>query len=613
MKHSGIFTKTILTVVLCIVICFCFSAVAFAQTASDITLAVITDKESYESKEQIEVSLIAKNISAEPLYNVCLKADVPSGFKIEGDQKDYKKISVLNPNETLEFTSVLRQKSVVIETPKTGDSKVTLFITLGVMLLVWVALAIIVKINDRKARGMLSMVLCIALAGGSAFVVADAATSYVKAEKNITVNGKTVTVGGTAEYAKEGNLNTPQVPENDIPKVELSTDDSLQTFAAALGTEVKANAEYKEYIEIDGLFMGTWADEKCEKCGAETIYDFINVIKNDNNKNVTLFGMCIGDSLDKVNQKIKESNNALYFGGKEINGDGEYRGDNYEAPFILNIKDGVLASYELRKGYTSSSCDCEYEQYVAPLMIEFKNGESKVVDLEADGDPETIVFTFTETSNDEIEANLTIKRSDGSSISEKFYGFYFMKVFALKLDPSSGVMTLAYNTEHDPAGYKFGLFDYKNGKLHDLFYANAEFIKISNDNAVTICERVECFGTYFGYCNYKLKDGRMIATKDQETIIPTPSNKDDLEWRILTIKSDLPVTFIENGVEEKGTILKGEQIYITKITENFTKAHFSTSDDMCSGYINFEYVDGYRCYIDGKSEFVYFEDLPYSG
>lgn len=111
-------------------------------------------------------------------------------------------------------------------------------------------------------------------------------------------------------------------------------------------------------------------------------------------------------------------------------------------------------------------------------------------------------------------------------------------------------------------------------------------------------------GTYSSEMPHALtEDGGL---EPLEEIFPIET---DYEWHRLTTVRELPVTI--DG--QKTTLPAGTQINI-EATDNVGTVWFHTADDTASGEIHYEREeDDYQLYIDGVSEYEYFEAIPYAG
>ncbi|MCD8335104.1 MAG: YobA family protein [Clostridiales bacterium] len=118
---------------------------------------------------------------------------------------------------------------------------------------------------------------------------------------------------------------------------------------------------------------------------------------------------------------------------------------------------------------------------------------------------------------------------------------------------------------------------------------------------------VDVLGSYDSYRDYVIDDGGALQATSDVCEIPT----DDSDWHLLTVTKELPVTL--DG--QKATLPAGTQLRITG-TDNQATAYFRVEDTGAEGSIAYTRGEGdeaYLLYIDGVSEYDYFEMLPYAG
>lgn len=114
-------------------------------------------------------------------------------------------------------------------------------------------------------------------------------------------------------------------------------------------------------------------------------------------------------------------------------------------------------------------------------------------------------------------------------------------------------------------------------------------------------------GTYHSWMRYALgEDGNLTALDDIYRI------ESNMEWKGLVVTKELPVTV--DGQEI--TLPVGSRLHVTA-TDNDSTVWFEGEDASgapVEGEIHFEWrEDDFGLYIDGVSEFEYFEDIPYVG
>ncbi len=118
---------------------------------------------------------------------------------------------------------------------------------------------------------------------------------------------------------------------------------------------------------------------------------------------------------------------------------------------------------------------------------------------------------------------------------------------------------------------------------------------------------VDVLGSYDSYMDYVIDDAGALQPTGDIYEIPT----DDSDWHLLTVTQELPVTL--DG--EAATLPVGAQLRLTG-TDNQGTACFQLEDTGETGSIAYTRGEGdeaYLLYIDGVSEYDYFEMLPYAG
>jgi len=125
---------------------------------------------------------------------------------------------------------------------------------------------------------------------------------------------------------------------------------------------------------------------------------------------------------------------------------------------------------------------------------------------------------------------------------------------------------------------------------------------------LTLRVHLDALGTYSAYMDYVIaENGELLQTEDIFEI-----RQDGYTFRILTVTKDLPVT-MDSG--EAAVLPAGTRIRITGSDDNGT-AYFRDEDSGEKGSISYERGNGedaWTLYIDGISEYEYFEMIPYAG
>ncbi|MCD8232712.1 MAG: DUF3298 and DUF4163 domain-containing protein [Clostridiales bacterium] len=130
---------------------------------------------------------------------------------------------------------------------------------------------------------------------------------------------------------------------------------------------------------------------------------------------------------------------------------------------------------------------------------------------------------------------------------------------------------------------------------------------VVSPDGMTLRAHLDVLGTYYAYMDYEIgESGALTQTEDVFEIL-----QDGYAWRVLTTMKELPVT-----VDGETTMLpEGSRIRITG-TDNEGTASFTDEDTDAAGSILYERGDGddaWTLYIDGVSEYEYFEMIPYAG
>lgn len=263
-------------------------------------------------------------------------------------------------------------------------------------------------------------------------------------------------------------------------------------------------------------------------------------------------------------------------------------------------------------------------QKEASMLLELTPDTPTEIDLDADGNMETVVYTLTEATeewdDDYSSMELTVTAQDGTSVTHVTeHGFYSLQTFAVKLDKSSNAMTLVYSNNFGSGDYETVFLKYENSKLEkiqcaplypdddyeEVFSLYAYFKDINEDYSFTVETVSDVLGTRWGYCEYELKDGMIQRTEDGDWF-------SDKQYFPLTTVKELPVTFIENETETEGSLPVGSKIFITRVSVDYTKAYFTTEDNLTEGFIEVV-VNGYPTMINGLEESEYFDEIPYAG
>lgn len=248
-KAGGVFVKKIVGLFLSIILIFTFcSLTVLASTVQEdgIEVEITTDKEEYEEGESISVTISATNQNDSNVKDVKIESTTPNGFKLaDGASSSISKES-LGSGETLTLKTTYEaekstsgnenppigggdssntgltnstvsnqanQNEIAMQTsdkesPNTGDTNY--FGIVFVAFLISVTAIVVVSVKMKKAKRILSLILCIAIAGSvlpnlQMYALEgneeDLEYSYINLSKYITVDGKPVLLPVVVSYA----------------------------------------------------------------------------------------------------------------------------------------------------------------------------------------------------------------------------------------------------------------------------------------------------------------------------------------------------------------------------------------------------------------------------
>lgn len=184
---------------------------------------------------------------------------------------------------------------------------------------------------------------------------------------------------------------------------------------------------------------------------------------------------------------------------------------------------------------------------------------------------------------------------ESEEISE--YG-WFAGAYALKYDDGKILLFVCARFEDDI--HTTFVYELTGGRIKSCdTLDNAALEDVSLDS-ITVSQHLDVLGTYSGTMRYAIEDDGTLAQSEEIFAI-------DAYCDMAVIK-ELPVTI--DGAD--ATLPAGSRIKITG-TDNAGTAYFET-DDGQEGSIHYTMDDdSWTHYIDGVSEYEYFEMIPYAG
>ncbi|MCD8124371.1 MAG: RsiV family protein [Lachnospiraceae bacterium] len=195
---------------------------------------------------------------------------------------------------------------------------------------------------------------------------------------------------------------------------------------------------------------------------------------------------------------------------------------------------------------------------------------------------------------------------DGESVSAGEFGS-FGRAFLLQL--ADGRSFVLFDADYMSDDYVTFLYEITDGSI--TLRSRLESVSLEKGTVsaggMTLLMRLGVLGNYDSLMEYEIgEDGTLAQTEEVFEIL-----QDGYAWHILTLVKELPVTI--DG--EAAVLPEGSRIRITG-TDNAGTAYFTEEDTGESGSISYEYCDEenvWELYIDGVSEYEYFEMLPYAG
>ena len=307
------------------------SAATKSQDGLEATLSFA--KTEYKANEKIDLTLTVKNTGSETVKNVQTEIILPNGvsvasgnlkqsaFDLSASESKDVTLSVKKGNAASTNSTVTNNNSTS-GAPQTSDASVV--VPAVVMIVSVAAIAFIVLKNNRTAKTMLSLLLCVVMLGAAVLptvVSADSARKEFTVEESVKIDGKNETVKAVISYgeaaandtaADSGSSdteNTQNGGNNDQPSGDQGGEDTtaeqLSTDTNPAGEEILGEGSAAQpYLEIpdENMTVTTVAIP----AGGTLYYDIYRVggmilIINDANAYVEYNG----DRYDAVNGVVE--------------------------------------------------------------------------------------------------------------------------------------------------------------------------------------------------------------------------------------------------------------------------------------------------------------------
>ena len=219
--------KLIMFLVLVLWVTTVIPVCAATQTQDGVEITLNTDKQKYDSDEEITVSVTAKNTNNWAVEDVSVECVIPKGYEAEGD------VSLTVPElkgygDTATLTVVLVPKTSI--SPATGDNSNIWFWSILLILIAGALVGVCVAYRKRGNR-VFSMFLCVTLiltslqvsalevqAADDTYTISTSETIEIGNEKLIIEGKVAYTILGSDDEASSENSETEEnVPESGEP------------------------------------------------------------------------------------------------------------------------------------------------------------------------------------------------------------------------------------------------------------------------------------------------------------------------------------------------------------------------------------------------------------
>ncbi|MBQ9832803.1 MAG: leucine-rich repeat domain-containing protein [Clostridia bacterium] len=236
MKTKKRIFAALLSMLLCMGAVMAVPVFASALEQNGLEVTLTADKAEYTSEEKITATLTVRNNSESAVEDVSLENVVPEGYDLADNYQTEAELETLEAGAVAELITVYEVEAV--GAPKTGDSfAIALMIALAVVALTAAAIVVMFKIRNKAVNQLVSIVLCIVLAGGVFGLTpkqASAETERITVETEVTVDGEALTLVGIVKCGDGEEINN-------------SSD----------GLKYEMRKEHLEYLAKDGTVVET--------------------------------------------------------------------------------------------------------------------------------------------------------------------------------------------------------------------------------------------------------------------------------------------------------------------------------------------------------------------
>ncbi len=250
------------------------------------------------------------------------------------------------------------------------------------------------------------------------------------------------------------------------------------------------------------------------------------------------------------------------------------------------------------------------------------DGQSVEMDLDGDGDLETLTFRVAGSDMDGDEHAEIAVEDDGETTGWNSEVLFYPSAYAADID-GDGIVEILVCGDWASADYATYCLHWDGGTFTQLPFANASrsgdggdylyygygYVQAIENGLLTLCGSQDVLGTYFGTRVFALQNGTFEFADDGLWRFPL----DEYSWdRALVPTQDIAATFVEGGAETEGVIPAGTPFIITA-SDKMSVAWFQTEDGR-EGYLAIapDEARGWGFTVGGASEDELFEMVPYA-
>ena len=250
------------------------------------------------------------------------------------------------------------------------------------------------------------------------------------------------------------------------------------------------------------------------------------------------------------------------------------------------------------------------------------DGQSVEMDLDGDGDLETLTFRVAGSDMDGDEHAEIAVEDDGETTGWNSEVLFYPSAYAADID-GDGIVEIFVCGDWASADYATYCLHWDGGTFTQLPFANASrsgdggdylyygygYVQSIKDGLLTLCGSQDVLGTYFGTRVFALQNGTFEFADDGLWRFPL----DEYSWdRALVPTQGIAATFVENGAETEGVIPAGTPFIITA-SDKTSVAWFQTGDGR-EGYLAIapDTQRGWGNTVNGIPEDELFEMVPYA-